>query len=516
MENSHCMNPQYDLIVVGAGNGGLVAAGVAAKNGLKTLVLEKHNLPGGCATSFIRGRFEFEPSLHELSGVGQPENRQYVYDILQEIGAEVDWRFEKNMFRTIVTGQDGYDVTVRGGIEGFCDSIEEAVPGCRKKIKALFKIAAKNEKAIDYVTKTKGNPNKLKMVLCYGDFLRCASHSVDEVEIALGIPEKARNIINTYWAYLGVPTDELNCMHYLNMLKSYVEFGAAMPAKRSHEISEAIVQSIKNNGGEIYFNSRVTKFLTDDSGRVTGVEANGKNYYAREVIANVIPNNVYNMLPFEKIPETDLKLANAREFGVSVDTIYLGLDCTREELEINDYTTFISRSPNSRVQHDTNDIYIVNCLNTVLPDCSPKGTCMLFFTIICYGKDFPKYIEPKDYKNYKNQLAEKYISDYEKLIGKDIHSHIEEISVATPVTFARYLDTPDGTIYGYKVSDWDNIMTRVSNEVKEFTIPGLSFAGGFHVRGDGYCSAYYSGWFAAHKIVRKLKEMDANKMEESK
>ena len=67
------MDKQFDVIVVGAGNGGLTAAANTAKAGLKTLLLEKHNIPGGCATSFRRGRFEFEPSLHELCSVGTAE-----------------------------------------------------------------------------------------------------------------------------------------------------------------------------------------------------------------------------------------------------------------------------------------------------------------------------------------------------------------------------------------------------------------------------------------------------------
>ena len=60
------MNRKYDAVVIGAGNGGLTAAVRLAQNGVKTLLVEKHNLPGGFATSFRRGRFEFEASLKSI------------------------------------------------------------------------------------------------------------------------------------------------------------------------------------------------------------------------------------------------------------------------------------------------------------------------------------------------------------------------------------------------------------------------------------------------------------------
>ena len=46
------MSKDYDVIVIGAGNGGLSAAAFTAKNGLKTLIVDKHNIPGGSAVSY--------------------------------------------------------------------------------------------------------------------------------------------------------------------------------------------------------------------------------------------------------------------------------------------------------------------------------------------------------------------------------------------------------------------------------------------------------------------------------
>jgi prolycopene isomerase len=502
------MSEKYDVIVVGAGNAGLVAAATTAKNGLKTLLLEKHNLPGGCATSFRRGRFEFEPSLHELASVGNKEHPDTVYRIFDNLGATVDWRYEHNTFRAIVKGRDGYDVTLQAGIEPFCNAMEAAVPGCRASVHRLFEYYPKVSDALAYITRMKGKPNGLVMITRHADFMKIASHSVEDVMKALGIPEKARNIINTYWGYLGVPTDELNCMHFLNMLYSYVVHGAAMPYKRSHELSLSLAKVILDAGGEIRYNSEVTEFLYDGKGAVYGVVANGEALFAKEVISNVIPHNVFNMSDPKNVPETDLKLANARTFGISVSTIYLGLDCSMEELGIHDYTVFVMTDANPRKQYDdrkNKSLYIVNCLNKVIPDSSPEGTCTMFFTMPTFGCDVPKDLKPEDYKKYKNRLAEEYIEDYEKLMGIDIRSHIEEISIATPVTFARYLGTPEGTIYGYALSGWDNILGRISCEKDEYTIKGLSFCGGHAFRGDGYSSAYVTGDTIGQRVVKSIK-----------
>ncbi|MBW6481061.1 MAG: FAD-dependent oxidoreductase, partial [Bacteroidales bacterium] len=44
----------HDIIIIGAGLGGLTAGANLAKQGKKVLLIEQHDRPGGCATTFTR------------------------------------------------------------------------------------------------------------------------------------------------------------------------------------------------------------------------------------------------------------------------------------------------------------------------------------------------------------------------------------------------------------------------------------------------------------------------------
>ncbi len=58
-----------DVVVIGAGLGGLSAASYLAKAGYAVTVLEHHAVPGGYAHEFRRGKYRFEVSLHALDGI---------------------------------------------------------------------------------------------------------------------------------------------------------------------------------------------------------------------------------------------------------------------------------------------------------------------------------------------------------------------------------------------------------------------------------------------------------------
>lgn len=499
------MRFDHDVIVVGAGNGGLTAASRASGAGLKTVLLEKHNLPGGFAASFVRGRFEFETSLHELCDVGTEDEPRIIRRLFSELGADIKLYNEKYLFRTIVTGEGGYDVTLEAGVDGFKKSLLAVCPGDEKSIDKLYALLDETLNALEYNKKKNGKPNKLVAVTKYGNFLKSASHSIEDVLTYLGFSEKARRIIETYWLYIGVPVEEANSLHYLEMLRGYINGGAGIPYHKSYELSLALADTVYKNGGEIRYNTEVKEFIYDN-GRVTGVRTDNDEYYAKEVISNVIPHNVLNMSG-KNTREKDRKLCGARKLGMSFVCIFLGLDCDRKTIGFDDYTVFIAKNASSKRQYeDEMGIYVVNCLNSAVPDATPAGTCSVVITVPVFRPDIFDNVTAENYKKFKSDFAKKYIEDFEAVTGIGVLSHVEEISVSTPATNARYFGSPEGTAYGYEMSGWDNLMSRTLNKENELDIPGLSFCGGHGPSGPGFGVTYLSGADAADAVIKRIKE----------
>ena len=63
----------YQVVIVGGALAGMSACLQLQAWGIKDiLILEKHNMPGGLATDYMRDGFEMEATLHEMMSIGKP------------------------------------------------------------------------------------------------------------------------------------------------------------------------------------------------------------------------------------------------------------------------------------------------------------------------------------------------------------------------------------------------------------------------------------------------------------
>ncbi len=503
---------KYDVVVIGAGNGGLAAACRILNAGKSCLVCERHNIPGGFATSFVRGRFEFEASLHEFNGIGTPEKPGSTRELFEELGVadKIEWIQLKDAYH-LISAEKGYDFVMPFGAEAFAKANNQLVPDGEKYIRHFFDLCQQIRDAMAYISESKGRPDPKVMMEKYPDYLACGSYSVNEAFEALGYPQEIVDNLNTYWCYLGADGNNMSFLHYANMIYSYYSKGATIPKHRSHELSLAFEEHIHEMGGDIWFNTEVIKILTDENGHVSGVRLNdGREIETRHVIANCSPHVVYGkLLDKEAVPEKALKLTNYRKLAGRGYTVFLGLNKSARELGIKDHNYFIYDTNDSVRQYDNMRNFnntaaqATVCLNNAYPECSPEGTAIMYMTTL-FMEDVWGDVKEEDYFKVKNDVARKMIERFEKAVGVNIHDHIEEIAIATPETYARYCGHPQGVIYGYEAQYYDGLMNRIQMVEEDHFVSGLRIGGGFGERLLGYPSSYKSG---ANEAGRTLKDM---------
>jgi len=495
----------FDVVVIGAGNAGLTAATTTQRGGRKTLLLERHNIPGGCATSFVRGDFEFEVALHQLSGLGT-ESRPFVMrKLFDALGVmdKVEFVQEQALYRMVVPGQ--VDITLPASWNGLRDTLQEHFPTEKDAIPEFMtvceKVTLESFMALPKVQKT-GNEDMLH-ALCphyvkYG--FRPLSHVVDE----FFQDPKLKAVLTSYWTYGGVPPSEMLFSDFATMIYAYAVFKPWHIKGGSQAMSNALVESFLEAGGEVRFNCGVEKILTRD-GAVTGVRLEtGEEVSCNAVISNSSPLITFNeLLDLEQPPETITRDFRSRRMGTSAFVIYLGLDCTPEDIGVTTPSSFIASTLDwEKVGERMKSLEsplggMLTCYNLDDPDAAPAGKSQVVLVCLQYG-DVWQDIPADQYARTKYEFAGQLIDLIEQ-VYPDVRKHIEEVEVATPLTMMRYLNTPGGAIYGFKQSAEDSSLLRDRLDA----VPGLYFAGSWTSMG-GFQPTYMAGESTGRAVIKKL------------
>ena len=171
----------YDVVIIGGALAGMAAAlQLQAKGVRDILILEKHNMPGGVATDYMRDGFEIEASLHEMMSIGPKGKRLKVGQFFDDMGVDIDWLPVPEPYRVVVPSE-GIDTVLHDGYEHMARDIDAACPGTYDKVLAFIRLCRRVYDSMDVISVTP--MSKLRMLREHPDFVRVAGYSASERSI---------------------------------------------------------------------------------------------------------------------------------------------------------------------------------------------------------------------------------------------------------------------------------------------------------------------------------------------
>lgn len=505
------MNKDADVIIIGAGIGGMIAAGALSSRGYKVLLIEKTHVLGGYCQSFYRKGYRFEAAVNK---VGADYHKNVLEKYLQIIQVKESFRW-KQFEDMIQVGNNRFNP----GSPEFMDVLIEQYPEERENIVRFFR---DGHDLADYcIGLQRGKKEKMSGRLL-SLMLKALSMSCDAYldmyfenyylkEVLLlssdAYPDWFANVmlvtlfhIKSKWSYRM----EGGMQKYVN----------------------AIEQSIINNNGQISKGVGVSKIIIEDN-EAKGVIADGKEYYSNYIISNMDALKTYrDLVGFNNINDKNYinMIVNDLRPSLSCYTAWYGLDCPITDIvpQIEDVSYYPKAGKGLKAKMDTsitngkftdnNWVYSSICANLDSSAIPVGGGQLTLGLPVAYnfennwGIDSNKD-EGNEYKTTKQKVSNMLIN-----LAGDIYpglgSHIVVQDAATPRTYERYSGNSNGAYLGYYADTrFSSIFTN--NKLKSSIVSGLYIASAWGTVAGGVTNTLLQSMDVVDNIIKLDKGKEA-------
>lgn len=499
--------PDYDVVVVGSGLGGLSAATHLAVHGFRVLLLEQHYKIGGCTSTFARGDFRFETALHQMNG-GLPGSALGNTLIEAGIADDIELIRVREVGRVIYPG---LDITLPMEMEGLIDALIHEWPEEEQGIIAYFDLMKTfNAELSELRGLYRKGPVGYHLALLATAFLQPHVFKYRDASIQDILDEFFRDphlkaAVSQFWLYYGPPPSENWGPFFMMASHSYLHDGAWQIKGSSFALAQAYAQRIKELGGEIEVGVRVTGIDVDE-GRVRAVRTDdGRTITAPIVVSNADPlQTVFTLVGEKHFPRSYVeKIQNMRP-STSLAGLYLGLDTTPAQWNISDYEIFLNSSTDNDAMYKAmlsgdyeNGVVVITYYSQLNDDWyAPEGKSVMVMHV--YSSIDNWSTEPTAYARQKQALADFLLGKAEELMP-GLRDHIETAEIVTPLTIQRYTLHHRGTPYGWAFTpEQRNLLDNRT------PVSGLYFSGSWTKPGHGVGTVQISGYNTARLIMDDL------------
>jgi phytoene dehydrogenase-like protein len=435
---------RYDVVVIGAGLGGLTAAAILARAGRKVLVVERSNSVGGAASSYKVGDLFVEGSLHETSDPRDVRDPKHAALSRAGVLDAVTW-VPSGIFYEVRGGPIAQPLALPDRFDGARDALIARFPHARDGIEQILREMAQITADPAALAAESALSLHDKFTRLFGD---------DEaVKCAL-----AANLI-----YYHDDPATLSWLLFARAQGHYLQNGACFVHGGSQRLSSALARAIKTAGGAVILRRRVTVMAHGPDGvtRVTHTAKDGSDPQTVEaacVVSNAAPDAIAALLPPTE-GEVLRKHYAAETPSISLFALTLGLSRPPREFGVTSYSTQLLPDWLKRLE----DFAEATTLLAGEPNGRIPPLAIVDYAAIDSGVPRPPYVlsvvGPDRSSNWEADNADAYRAKRERWQGAivaHLDAHYPGLGAAvtagsfnTALSIRQYLGTTEGSVYGF-------------------------------------------------------------------
>jgi all-trans-retinol 13,14-reductase len=432
----------FDVIIIGAGLGGLLCGNILSKEGFNVCIIDKNHKPGGSLQTFGRKGCIFNTGLNYTESLdeGQVLNRYFKYfGLLDTLKLR---RLDASGFEVIDFNDGQYKFSM--GKDQFVETLAKVFPAERNGLNI-------------YVRKISDICNAISMYT----FSEEQSNVIDNNSVSTGAANYIRSVISdsrlqnilagNNMLYSGTHNKTPLFIHAL-INNSFIE-SAWRIVDGSHQLVNILAGNIVANGGTIICNRKVVKLIIE-KGRAVQVQlSNGEQIAGKNFIANIHPDQILDMVEPGTFRKTFRSRIKGLEDTMGMFTLYLVFK--KNSHPYTNFNFYHFNQDNVWIASDYNkakwpqNYLFMNTATSGSDRYAESGSVITYMDYSELKKWENTFTGDRgdDYLSFKEEKAEILLNAVEKQFP-GIRSHISATYSSTPLTWRDYTGTRAGSAYG--------------------------------------------------------------------